>query len=355
MGAARLALCACLTVAALPQAAADPPAPARRPVILLVRESPAAPALVQAVEAQLADVAVSLLVERVRAVPPLLADQVARAQETALRRGAVAVFWLDAVPGQVLTFTPEAGGGRVLVRLVPAIDPAERVEAMAAIIRGFVTAALAAPPRAGAQVPEPRREPAPPPEAGRAVAPPVAGRPQPRPRLAVAAAWAVEAAASPAAAAHGLHLELAARPWARTWVFAATRLGGALAATAPDLTLRVSRHPVELGLRWEAARGRSWTLSASGAAVLDWITRDVQATGGALTVTPGSTRLVPALGAGLHGTLALHRGLALFVDAGAQVLLERVEYAATVAGASAVILSLSRVRPRLLLGLAVTR
>ncbi|MBN1771350.1 MAG: hypothetical protein JXB32_08825 [Deltaproteobacteria bacterium] len=322
-------------------AKADPP-----PAVVVV-VPPAAQevidTLLEAVAAQLADMPVRLEVDRVEEFPAVLPQQVEVARAAAIRNDAVLVFWLDAsLADQMFLYLSEPGGGRILVRTVESGGDAERVEAVALIVRGTIEAMLAG-GRLGVETPTPPPPPPPP-------SPPPPPPPAPD-LLGVRLAYALEFFSTDALAIHGLDLGILVHVYSGLSLFAGYRVVTDAETSSRGVALDVARNPMELGVQYAYQLG-DWAFGGSVSALLDRLHGEATTTTATLVVRPPETRWLAGVGAAFHTSFRIAGTVHAFIDAGVDVYVDTVDYVVETTGGRWTMLTTWVARPRLLLGLA---
>lgn len=319
---------------------------AERPTVAVIvpGDTSSGGALVKALNTQLGDLPITLVIERVAEMPTSLPAQVTMADEVRARLRAPWVYWVDAsTPSQVFVSLSEPGGARLLARGIEASGDAERAEAVAVILHGLVRAQLHG-GHIGIATPDGSltAEPA-----------PAAARNRPPAWLSLRLAYSVDLFAATALLVHGLDtgLELAVTPqWG---VSLGYRFFAAAKVATQGVSVAVQRHPVEVGLRYQAPFG-TWRLGGGIFAGLDFLTREAQVT--------SVSGLVPRDDRGkwvTSGSLLLRADWApvpstrVFVALGGEVLGTTITYSAEIAGQAVDVLSTWRVRARFLAGICV--
>jgi hypothetical protein len=349
-----LVLVACVAGASGPAAASSSDAsPLTVVALVLSAEGGAATdALAGAVQAQVSDLPVRLVVERTAGFPPTLPAQVAMAAEIAARVAAGTVFWLDvSVPDRVFIFLAEPGGSRVLVRAVDATEEAERVESVAVIVRGLVQAVL----DGGTIGIAPPAPPPPEPPAASLPAEPAVVPPPPAPArawLGLQLAYEADFFTDQITALHGLAAGLVFHLQENWSVFAAYRILGPAEVSGGGIDLDVSRHPMELGARFRWPLG-DWDVGAGLYGVVDYLTRDAGTRSSGMQVTAPETAWLGGLGLLVHGSYRIAGSFRVFLDAGIDVFVNGVEYVVDTGAGRTMLLGSWYVCPRVLLGLSV--
>jgi hypothetical protein len=350
-----LVLVACVAGATGPVAAASSDAPPLAVVALVLSAEggAATDALAGAVQAQVSDLPVRLVIERLITFPPTLPAQVAMAAEIAARLAAGTVFWLDvSVPDRVFVFLAEPGGSRVLVRAVDAIDEAERVESVAVIVRGLAQAVLDG---GTIGIAPPAPPPPEPPAASLPAEPAVVPPPPPAPArawLGLQLAYEADFFTDQVSALHGLAAGLVFHLHENWSVFAAYRILGPAEVSGGGIDLDVSRHPMELGARFRWPLG-DWDVGASLYGVVDYLTRDAGTGSSGMQVTAPEGAWLGGLGLLVHGSYRIAGSFRMFLDAGIDVFVNGVEYVVDTGAGRTMLLGSWYVCPRVLLGLSV--
>ncbi|MBI4917481.1 MAG: hypothetical protein HY825_16700 [Acidobacteria bacterium] len=333
---------------ALPALADEPAGP---PVVALVvggGADPVVDVLASAVQAQVGDLPVRLVVERPAELPATMPQQVALAAEVAVRVGAASVFWFDvSLPNRVFVYFAERSGSRVLMRAVGAGGEAERVESAAVIVRGLVQAMLAG-GTIGMELP-----PGPPAVPPVEVPPPVGTSPAVEPRwLGLQLGYAVDFFSARPNVLHGLDAGLAFRLHANWSLFAAYRVLSDAEVSGGGLELRVTRHPFVFGVRfgWPID---DWEAGASLYGVADDLTREANAHAAGVTVTSDEGAWLGGLGLLVHGSYRVAGALGLFLEGGVEVYLNQVDFVVDTGDGRELLLGSRSFCPRLLLGLRV--
>jgi hypothetical protein len=302
---------------------------AREQVVVVLDAGGGGPrGVVKAIRAHLSDLPVRLVVEELKALPPLFADQLAIARTYAGAHAADKVLWLNAPHNQVFLHFPEPGGERVLVRVVEAKGDTERAEAIAIIVRNFI--------RASIEAPAPGAAPA---ALHRAV-----------PRLALSWGYAADFLGAAAPSPHGVFSALSFAVGDRWSIYAGARLHEAAVASAGGARLAVSRYPFEAGIRWRLALD-PWHVAFGLGGVLEVLTHDAVVPAGGPAVTPGGDRLLGAGYAGVSAGRALGNSSELFIELGSSFFVNTTEFRQGVDPAAPALLDTWRVRPALRAGL----
>ncbi|MBI5486530.1 MAG: hypothetical protein HY905_04285 [Deltaproteobacteria bacterium] len=352
---------------ASPPTAVPPPAASPGPIValLIATNGPDGPggSLLDAIQAQLTDLPVELIVEPAAELPSTLPAQIALAADFARRAGAATVFWFDSsVPDRVFVYLAERGGSRLLMRAVDSADPAERVESVAVIVRSLVQSILAGgtigmslpatspaaspPPEPPVAAPSP--EPPPPTE-------PPAETPAPSdqpPWLGLQLAYAVDFYSSEATALHGLDAGVLFHVHENWSLFAAYRVLGDAEVSGGGIQLGVGRHPLELGVRFRWPID-DWDFGASLFGAVDVLTPRAGSTVAGMRASPSSDAWVGGMGLLVHGSYRLAGMLRIFLDGGVDVWFDPLDFAAETGDGQVVLIGTRYFVPRLLLGLWV--
>jgi hypothetical protein len=293
----------------------------------------------EAVAAQLADLPVAFTVEWTAELAPDMRSQVDVARKTADRLDATAVFWVDlSVPEQLFLYIAEREGGRILVRNISADDEdlEARLETVALIIRGAVTAFLAG-GKIGVEAPPPEPE-----------------EPTwPTGALDVFVAYALTLYSSEELLLHGARLGLSVRlgSWVRAHL--AYRLQIPLQVEGEYVGLDVHPHPFELGVTGRFPIG-DWYVDTGVGLLVDVVTVDVIALEDEVLVRRVDRRWLfgatPSVGVGRR----LGRILAIYLAVGADVLFNEQWYAVETPEGNQTVLKPFTVRPIFRLGTLFT-
>jgi hypothetical protein len=351
-----------LSIAALallvsPTVRAEEPAP---PVVVLLfaaQDEGAANTLLGAVQAQLGDLPVQLSIERSAEFPATLPDQVGVAADVAARLSATTVFWFDvSIPEQIFVYLAERGGSRVLVRAVDATGEVERLESTAVIVRGLVQAVLEG-GTIGIQSPpaSPPPQPTPPAPGESPAASPVPEPAMPVPArswLGLQLAYAVDFFSDQVTVVQGVAAGLLFHVDPNWSLFAAYRVLTDADASGGGVDLSVSRHPMELGVRFRWPLG-DWDLGASFFGVADYLTRETVSRSSGMAVVGNNSAWLGGIGLVLHTSYRIAGSFRVFLDGGIDALVNRVEYVVQTSDGQSVVLRSWYVCPTLLLGLSV--
>ncbi len=215
-----------------------------------------------AIAAQLTDIPVQFIAQRVEGWENEFHRRVDRARHIAGSRGAISVFWIDlSAPQQVFLFIEDPSGGRILVRNIRSDEGGEeaRFETLAVIVRGAIKSILD-----GGQI-------------GVSAPPPKPAQEQPAyERLNTSIAYAAKLYSSEAPIAHGARVEVSLGIFRQLRVFVAYRLQFPTHLATDLVAADIRPHPVELGLagRWRSSK---WILEIGLAVVEDFVTFEVMA------------------------------------------------------------------------------
>jgi hypothetical protein len=250
-----------LLLAVLPSPAhANEPAP----VVMLLPDASndAIYRAADAIAAQLTDIPVHFIAQRVEGWENEFHHRVDRARHIAESRSAISVFWIDlSAPQQVFLFIEDPSGGRILVRNIRSGEGGEEAqfETLAVIVRGAIKSILDG-GRIGVSAP-----------------PPKPAQTQPAfERINISIAYAAKFYSREALIAHGARVEISLGIFRQLRVFAAYRLQFPLHLTTDLVAADIHPHPLELGLagRW---RSPKWILEIGLAVVEDFVTFEVMA------------------------------------------------------------------------------
>ncbi|MFO8072453.1 MAG: hypothetical protein R6V85_11320 [Polyangia bacterium] len=313
----------------------------------------------RAVEAQLSDLDVELVIEELEALPEQLPGQVREAEAVLERSGALAVLWFDFTgPSEVYLHISGPESDRVLVRrLEPAAGEVGLAEELAIIVRATVEALLSG-GRIGVAVeelaPRPplRTESGPPPPF-----PP--DRPEPRlepepsaaSRLALLVGYALHMRSSDHLAVHGLAIGLEARVRGPLFLSAGYRAFSPIETRGELADVRVARHPAQLGMALAFDLGRL-RLGAGVEMQLDYLTEEVSNLADGMRRAGDLDDLELALLPRAELLFRLAERLAIRAAAGAELPLNPRHFTAKRAGRTEVLVDTWSARPLLELGIA---
>jgi hypothetical protein len=324
-------------------AGSDPDGPATgAPRVLMIAsraEQEDSQRAAEAVESQLADLAIDLRVLWVETLAPGLREQLAATRALAAEQQAGIAFWVDvAVASEVLIYVAEPGGGRVLARSIDlgGHEDESRFETVALVVRGTVEALIEG-GAIGVREPEP---PAPPPGAPVEVQPepvapvaPVAaapdgsnveagdGEPAPPPfpagGMELAASYAASFYDGEPTVIHGGRLGAAWRLVGGFQLFVAYRFQAPVDKENSLVAMTLQPHPFEIGVAvrwaWDA-----WRLGLGVALLNDPVTWSVLPKQDTVHAESPQWRWLVGLSPGIAVSWSPYGSYAFFVSLGAE-------------------------------------
>ncbi|MBN1773406.1 MAG: hypothetical protein JXB32_19245 [Deltaproteobacteria bacterium] len=312
--------------------------------------------LEEAIEAQLNDLPVRLIVEHAAGLAVDLPAQVEFASAAAARHSAATVFWFDtSVPERVFVFLGESAGSRILVRVVEARAESERTEAVSIIVRNLVQAVLAG-GRIGVAMPaslatESARPPDSEPDAGRTLEPVEEADVSPR-LVGLQLGYVLESYSDRLLVQHGVGFALAVFLDANWSVLAGYRILTAVQSSATGVDLWVERHPIELGLQFQWTFD-AWALGAQLYGLADCLTRRASVSVAELSLTSAEPSWVGGLGLLAEGSYRIRPYFRAFLGIGLDVMVNQVRYAVDDGAGPTTLLVSGIVHPRMVIGAAV--
>ncbi len=332
--------------------AADGPA---RVVVLIVSQElkDRSEELVRAVDVQLADLPVSLRVERVDAFAPSMAAQEEHAVSVAEQHGAVAVVWCEFHSTQSVYFYLAAGvqERRVLVRHLGSQAEGDYEEAAAIMARASVSAILKG-GEIGVDEREEKKEKTTETSPKQISAPIEHQKAEPaadRERLVLDAAYALQTVSVDHAVVQGGYLAVGARVRGPLRVYLGYTFQEPINDKQHGISANISRHPIRLGVSLDASRGR-WTLGGALAVCLDVYRERYISLNERVVASPDDTRvgfsILPMFRRGFH----VVGSFSLFASLGAEIPLPPIEYTVTDGDEKQVIFSNWPVQPSALIG-----
>jgi hypothetical protein len=339
----------------------ESPGPLRVVMLLDEDRTEVAGPVSKAVDAQLSDLEVELVLEELVALPEKLPEQVKEAEAVLERSGALAVLWFDFTgPSEVYLHVSGPESDRVLVRrLEPAAGEVGLAEELAIIVRATVEALLAG-GRIGVAVAELGLAPRPPPRAESG--PPLPSppeRPEPRPepepsaasRLALLVGYALHVRSSAHPAVHGLAIGLEAHIRGPLFLSAGYRAFSPIEKRGELVDVRVARHPAQLGMALAFDLGRL-RLGAGVEMQLDYLTEEVSNLSEGMERAGDLDDLELSLLPRAELLVRLADRLAIRAAAGAELPLNPRHFTAERAGRTEVLVDTWSARPLLELGIA---
>jgi hypothetical protein len=283
-------------------------------------------------------------------VPQLLSvSNVRRAGQVSKEFAPIAVVWLEHEPNGVTVYFYDPAGPRLYARRLEEVDTPAATEAIAIMLRSAVVALREGGAVAMAELPLP----VPAPEPKQSIPPaPAPETSHGRPTWGVSAGYAASWYARETPIQHGLALSSLLRPGEGPWLFGVSYTHfTALEVEQHGVVTRLRRHAGEASLGAELSVAPFWFV-VQGALVGDSIDRTTASASAPFVGTSPSQRWTWALSTRLGCALPLASAWDVYVNVGADFLLNRFDHVVVGAEgtAEAVVLPL-RTRPRMELGL----
>ena len=292
-----------------------------------------------AIAAQLTDIPVHFIAQRVEGWENEFYRRVDRARHIAGSRGAISVFWIDlSAPQQVFLFIEDPSGGRILVRNIRSDEGGEEVqfETLAVIVRGAIKSILDG-GRIGVSAP-----------------PPKPAQTQPAyDRINTSIAYAAKLYSTEAPIAHGARVEISLGLFRQLRIFAAYRLQIPLHFATELVAADIRPHPVELGLagRW---RSPKWILEIGLAVVEDFVTFEVMALDNRVEPSEPKRKYVTSISPSTRIGRRVGDVATVFLSINLDVALVKNRYVLETTGDPIVITTPWRVGPLFALGMTFT-
>jgi hypothetical protein len=320
------------------------------PLVLLTPHSEsgtAAPVqnLRAAAAGQLTELGIELLeVPQLPSVP-----NVGRAGQVSKEFAPIAVIWLERAPGGLTLYFYDPVGPRLYARRLEEFDTPAATEAIAIMLRSAIVALREGGAVAMAELPLPGPAPEPMPPI------PLALTPSPAPRrsmLGVAAGYAGSWYARKTPIQQGLALSSLLRPREGPWLFGISYTHFmALDVERQAVVTRLRRHAGEVWVGAELRASRLWFV-AQGGLMGDLVHRTTASAPSPLVGTSPSQRWSWALSTRLGCALPLTSAWDVYVNVGADFLLNRFDHVIVDAeGSAEAVVSPLPTRPRTELGL----
>ena len=317
----------------------------RKTIVMLNEESASQEIepLVRAVQGQMAEISIELMVHSTPSLPSKMSERVKIAEQIAHESSAVAVFWCDLEStDRVFLFLASPTGGRVLVRRLSGTSTAELEEAVAIIVRSSVEALLAGGEIGVKTKPKKIEQKETEPSDKKTF----------HPLFDMRASYAISSISNYFPAIHGAELSFGIRPYKQWAVRVGPRFSQMLERTERGFDISVERYPIFLGASFVGEIGR-WTLGGIAALEIE-LARDqsVSTTQEAIS-REGGVEVGLGILIGFDVGFRLSKNIRIFLLPTAEIMLKKTDYVIAVGETTYTIIDTWTVRFIGLIGLEI--